>query len=64
MREEEEMTPGEMIQLRGELRQMKTGRRMEGSMGAALLQRSSAKGGRNLEDSTSPINFPISKFCC
>lgn len=53
MREEEEMTPGEMIQLKGELKQMKTGRRMEAALGAPLLQRSSAKCGRNLEDSIS-----------
>lgn len=64
MREEEEMTPGEMIQLKGELRQKKTGRRMEGAMGDALLQRNSAKCGRNLEDSTSlpPSISPFPDF--
>lgn len=64
MREEEEMTPEEMIQLKGELRQKKTGRRVEGAMGAPLLQRSSAKCGRNLEDSISlpPSTSPFPDF--
>lgn len=58
------MTPGKMIQLKGELRQMKTRRRMEGAMGAPLLQRSSAKCGRNLEDSISllPSTFLFPDF--